>query len=283
MSTFGLGVRAQRLGGLFPYQNAEINWNHPLAANLIFFAVPVPSGYFDLVARQPMPHQAPTSAPGNTPRITLFTHTPLGMAAWAYGAGTINPLGVYAVTPGLQPRYQPASAFTVGCGIWSFDYAAGYNGTTNRFVSATSGTDNTGVLTIEAVNNATALVGGGGSTANVADGTLNINNSHTTHGILAAYNGSTLCVQRDGGLGGASLSTSHAWSGINQIRIGDPTVNSSGRPIFWAAAWNVALVTSGAATTLSKMATNSGDPETGVSRAQAWGDVPRGLLIRRPH
>ena len=278
MSTFGLGVRSYRLGGPFPYQNADINWNHPLAANLIFFAVPVPAGYFDLVGRQLMPHRPPTSAPGNTPRIQLFTHTPLGMAAWAYGAGTISPLGVYAVTPGLQSRYQPVSAMTVAASCWSFPYAAGYNGTTNRLVSATSGTDNTGVLTAFIVNTAEAEVGGSGATSSVNADLTNVNNLAVTHCVLAAYNGSTLVAQRDNGLA-SSTSASRAWSGINQIRIGDPG-NSCGRPIFWAAAWSVALLTSSTPTTLSNMVTAA---DGSVARNPVFGNIPRGLLIRKPH
>lgn len=282
MSTFGLGARAQRLGGLFPYQNAEINWNHPLAANLIFFAVPVPSGYFDLVARQPMPHQAPTSAPGNTPRITLFTHTPLGMAAWAYGAGAVSPLGVYAVTPGLQPRYQPASALTVAASFWSYPYPAGYNGTVDRLVSATSGTDTVGLLDIECVNQVQARLGGGGSQGTLFSDLTNINNLHTTHCALAAYNGSVLFAQRDNGLT-SGTSVSRAWSGINQIRIGDGANNSSGRPIFWAAVWSVALgtaTTTNTPTTLSNMVTAA---DGSVARNPIFGNIPRGLLIRKPH
>ena len=265
--------------GLFPYANGLINWSHPLAANLIFFAVPTSYGWFDLVRRFPMPHVTPTSSPLDPSDVQLFTDTPLGMAAWSYGNGNTNPRGAYAVTP-IQASYQPASAMTVACGCWSYPYRGGYSGTANRLVSATSGTDNTGVLTIEAVNAATALVGGGGSTATTADGSININNAQVTHGLMAAYNGTTLCVERDGHLGANALATSKAWSGINQIRIGDPS-NACGRPIFWAAAWNTALLTSGSGTVLSELAT-SGSADGAVARNVAFGAIPRGLVLARP-
>ncbi len=265
--------------GLFPYQHAHINWEHPLAANLIFFAVPTPYGYFDLVGRFPMPHVTPTSAPLDPSNIQLFGETPLGMAAWAYGNGNTNPRGAYAVTP-LLTRYQPVSAMTLACGCWSFPYKGGYSGAANRLVSATSGTDTTGVLSAEIVNNATAFLGGGGTTTSTADGTSNLNNAQVTHGLMAAYNGTTLCIERDGHLGANSLATSEAWSGINQIRIGDPSANSCGRPIFWAAAWNVALLTSGSGTTLSKLAT-SGSADGAVAGNSQFGRIPPGLVVVR--
>ena len=269
---------------VFPYVSAQINWEHPLAANLIFFAVPAPYGYVDLVRKQAMPHQPITASGAAKPScIQLFTQTPLGMAAWSYGNGNTNPFGAFAVTPGLQPSYQPATAMTVAASCWSYPYSGGYNGSTNRLISATSGTDNTGVLTVGVIgSSAGCLVGGGGATTTTSPGQENPNNTHTTHCILGAYDGTHLLCQLDNGLNN-NTTVSRAWAGINRIQIGDATANACGRPIFWAAAWNAYLPSAGSSSPLTNLVCCPGVRLVGSAGSLdgVYGRLPPGLLVQR--
>lgn len=263
--------------GLFPYVGGKVNWNHPLAANLIFFAVPTPYGYLDLVRQQPMPHQIPpaTVTPSG---IQLVSQSPLNMAAWQYG--NFNQVGSYAVTPGSQPSYQPSAGMSIAASCWSPQGLQGnnYSGTTT-LLSASNGTDvgNTVGLFKVFINGTAqcAVSGGGGSTNLNADLTgLNTSLFTTPHCIFAHYSGSgtAMLCQRDNALSSTNTPT-RAWSGIDRMMIGSPTGNNSGRPIFWAAAWNVVLSTS-----LRNMVT-TGSADGNVSRNPLFGAIPKGLII----
>lgn len=262
--------------GMFPLADALINWAHPLAANLVFFAVPVPYGYFDLVKRQPMPHQALSKA-GAAPEqssVQLFSQTPLGFAAWSYGNGTTNPRGGFARTLGSQPNYNSTS-MTIAASCWSFPYSGGYSGTVDRLITATCGTDNNGVLHVSIANTAGATVGGNGAAGGVNADLTNINNLQTTHCLLGSFDGTTLLAQRDNNLSSTSNQSARApLAGIDRITIGDATANACGRPIFWGAVWNTAL-----SSTLRSLVTAS---DGNVSRNPLFGQIPRGLLIPRP-
>jgi len=205
----------------FRTNGSRINRGHPLAANLVFFAVPTPSGFFDLVGGQPL--------------IVSGAYTPVptplgvgGMFGGPPGTALANAVG-YAYTLPAAGRYQPAAGLTVAAGVYNLPGIT-WTGSTARFAHVNSGTpasptDTTGCLAVRSASgNGQCVAGGNGSTI-PSSSTYNIEGVNKGgHSCLVTYTPGTADLENifDNNQGGSNGSSIASWSGLNFVELSHP-------------------------------------------------------------